>query len=88
MKLEDKVAIVRRVQKLGMKAKPEVSMMIGAGGGTHVVGYKTKMRLSKMLQRKRRLTLKWARRSDARIRGDYRGPASIKVEERCGEEAC
>jgi len=44
MKLENKVAIVRRVQKLGMKAKPEVSMMIGAGGGTHVVGYKTKMR--------------------------------------------
>jgi phosphosulfolactate synthase (CoM biosynthesis protein A) len=44
MKLEDKVAIVRQVQKLGMKAKPEVSMMIGAGGGTHVVGYKTKMR--------------------------------------------
>src|SRR5437870_10516023 len=32
MKLEDKVAIVRRVQKLGMKAKPEVSMMIGAVG--------------------------------------------------------
>jgi len=44
MKLGDKVAIVRQVQKLGMKAKPEVSMMIGAGGGTHVVGYKTKMR--------------------------------------------
>jgi phosphosulfolactate synthase (CoM biosynthesis protein A) len=44
MKLEDKVAIVSQVQKLGMKAKPEVSMMIGAGGGTHVVGYKTKMR--------------------------------------------
>ncbi|TMI25835.1 phosphosulfolactate synthase [Candidatus Bathyarchaeota archaeon] len=44
MKLEDKVGIVRQVQKLGMKAKPEVSMMIGAGGGTHVVGYKTKMR--------------------------------------------
>jgi phosphosulfolactate synthase (CoM biosynthesis protein A) len=44
MKLEDKVAIVRRVQKLGMKGKPEVSMMIGAGGGTHVVGYKPKMR--------------------------------------------
>jgi phosphosulfolactate synthase (CoM biosynthesis protein A) len=44
MKLEDKVAIVRQVQRLGMKAKPEVSMMIGAGGGTHVVGYKTKMR--------------------------------------------
>jgi phosphosulfolactate synthase (CoM biosynthesis protein A) len=44
MKLGDKVAIVRQVQELGMKAKPEVSMMIGAGGGTHVVGYKPKMR--------------------------------------------
>jgi len=44
MKLEDKVGIVRHVQRLGMKAKPEVSMMIGAGGGTHVVGYKPKMR--------------------------------------------
>ena len=44
MKLEDKVSIVRQVQRLGMKAKPEVSMMIGAGGGTHVVGYKPKMR--------------------------------------------
>jgi len=32
------------VQNLGMKAKPEVSMMIGAGAGTHIVGYKTKMR--------------------------------------------
>lgn len=44
IKLEDKVAIVRQVQKLGMKAKPEVSMMIGAGAGTHIVGYKPKMR--------------------------------------------
>ena len=44
IKLEDKVAIVKQVQKLGMKAKPEVSMMIGAGAGTHIVGYKTKMR--------------------------------------------
>src|SRR5437867_6105295 len=44
IKLEDKVAIVKQVQKLGMKAKPEVSMMIGAGAGTHISGYKTKMR--------------------------------------------
>jgi phosphosulfolactate synthase (CoM biosynthesis protein A) len=44
IKLEDKVAIVKQVQNLGMKAKPEVSMMIGAGAGTHIVGYKTKMR--------------------------------------------
>src|SRR6266571_9028859 len=44
IKLADKVAIVKQVQNLGMKAKPEVSMMIGAGAGTHIVGYKTKMR--------------------------------------------
>ena len=44
IKLQDKVAIVQQVQKLGMKAKPEVSMMIGAGAGTHIVGYKPKMR--------------------------------------------
>ena len=44
IKLEDKVAIVKQVEKLGMKAKPEVSMMIGAGAGTHVVGYKPKLR--------------------------------------------
>ncbi len=44
IKLEDKVAIVKQVQNLGMKAKPEVSMMIGAGAGTHIVGYKPKMR--------------------------------------------
>ncbi len=44
IRLEDKVAIVKQVQKLGMKAKPEVSMMIGAGAGTHMVGYRTRMR--------------------------------------------
>ena len=44
IKLEDKVKIVKQVQKLGMKAKPEISMMVGAGGGTHVAGYKPKLR--------------------------------------------
>ena len=44
MRLADKVAIVKRVQQLGMKPKPEVSMMIGAGAGTHITGYKMKMR--------------------------------------------
>ncbi len=44
IKLEDKVAIVRQVQRLDMKPKPEVSMMIGAGAGTHIVGYTTRMR--------------------------------------------
>ncbi len=45
IKLEDKVAIVRRVQRLGMKAKPEVSMMIGAGAGTHIVGYEERVKM-------------------------------------------
>ena len=43
--LEDKIAIVKQVQKLGMKPKPEVSMMIGAGAGTHVSGYEESMRM-------------------------------------------
>jgi len=44
MPLEDKLRIVKQVRRKGMKAKPEVSMMVGAGAGTHVAGYKTKMR--------------------------------------------
>lgn len=43
--LEDKVEIVRQVKKLGMKPKPEVSMMVGAGAGTHVSGYKEMMKM-------------------------------------------
>jgi phosphosulfolactate synthase (CoM biosynthesis protein A) len=42
--LQDKLAMVRKVRELGMKPKPEISMMIGAGAGTHIAGYKTKMR--------------------------------------------
>lgn len=37
--LQYKLEIVRRVQNAGLKAKPEVSLMVGAGGGTHVIGY-------------------------------------------------
>src|ERR1700730_12874694 len=37
--LKDKIEIAKQVQKLGMKPKPEVSLMIGAGAGTHVAGY-------------------------------------------------
>jgi len=45
MKLEDKVAIVKRVKEVGLKPKPEISMMIGAGAGTHVAGYEQSMKL-------------------------------------------
>jgi phosphosulfolactate synthase (CoM biosynthesis protein A) len=43
--LEDKIAIVKQVQKMGLKPKPEVSMMIGAGAGTHVSGYEENMKM-------------------------------------------
>lgn len=42
---EDKFDIVKQVQRLGMKAKPEVSMMLGAGAGTHVSEYQEKMKM-------------------------------------------
>ncbi len=43
--LDDKIRIIKKVQKLGMKPKPEVSMMLGAGAGTHVAGYETETKL-------------------------------------------
>jgi len=39
--LDDKIRIVKQVQKLGMKPKPEVSLMIGAGAGTHIANYES-----------------------------------------------
>jgi phosphosulfolactate synthase (CoM biosynthesis protein A) len=43
--LEDKIEIVKQVQKIGLKPKPEISMMIGAGAGTHVAGYEESMKM-------------------------------------------
>jgi phosphosulfolactate synthase (CoM biosynthesis protein A) len=42
--LDDKVEIIKQVKRRGMIAKPEISLMIGAGAGTHVAGYKPKLR--------------------------------------------
>ncbi|MDE1761594.1 MAG: phosphosulfolactate synthase [Candidatus Micrarchaeota archaeon] len=44
MPLEDKIALVKQVRKLGMRPKPEVSTMSGAGAGTHVGNYKLNYR--------------------------------------------
>ncbi len=44
LSLDEKLELVSKVRDLGMKPKPEISMMIGAGAGTHRVGYKPKMR--------------------------------------------
>jgi phosphosulfolactate synthase (CoM biosynthesis protein A) len=43
MPLEDKVALVKRVRRAGLKPKPEVSLLVGAGAGTHISGYEEKM---------------------------------------------
>jgi phosphosulfolactate synthase (CoM biosynthesis protein A) len=43
--LEDKIRIVKQVARVGLKPKPEVSLMIGAGAGTHVSGYEESMKL-------------------------------------------
>ena len=42
--LPDKIAIVHEVHNLGLKAKPEISFMLGAGAGTKVLGYKRRLR--------------------------------------------
>lgn len=42
--IEDKVEMVKSVKKAGLVPQPEVSMMEGAGAGTHIAGYKPKMR--------------------------------------------
>ncbi len=43
--LQDKIEMVKQVQRLGMRSKPEVSMMIGAGAGTHVAAYEETMKM-------------------------------------------
>jgi len=45
--LKDKVAIVKKIIKLGMKPKPELGFMEGAGAGTHIANYKPKFRSTK-----------------------------------------
>jgi phosphosulfolactate synthase (CoM biosynthesis protein A) len=44
MSVGDKVAIVKKISQMGMKPKPEVSIMVGAGAGTHVGGYEEAMK--------------------------------------------
>ena len=56
--LEDKVEIVKQVKKMGMVPKPEISLMIGAGAGTHIVGYKPKLRSIDDLMKEARAHLK------------------------------
>jgi phosphosulfolactate synthase (CoM biosynthesis protein A) len=43
--LDYKLDMVKRVMNRGLKAKPEVSLIIGAGGGTHIIGYEEEIKL-------------------------------------------
>ena len=45
LKMEDKLELVKQVKRLGMMPKPEISLMKGAGGGTHMVGYEKEMKM-------------------------------------------
>ena len=56
--LDDKVEIVKQVKNMGMIPKPEISLMIGAGAGTHVAGYKPKLRGVDDLMKETRAHLK------------------------------
>ena len=41
--VEDQIAIVKQISKLGMQPKPEISLISGAGGGTETYGYDEKI---------------------------------------------
>ena len=41
---EDQLKIIKKARGIGLKVKPEISFMEGAGGGTHIAGYKPKYR--------------------------------------------
>lgn len=43
--LEDKVEIVKEVQRQGLRAKPEISAAVGAGAGVQVIGYEQQLEL-------------------------------------------
>ncbi|KTD17300.1 phosphosulfolactate synthase [Legionella jordanis] len=46
-KLEDQVKIIQKIEALGMKAKPEVTIMSGVGGGVQEFGYRKHITASK-----------------------------------------
>ena len=49
-KLNDQIDIVKRVEKLGLKPKPEITIMSGVGGGAKEFGYSEKVKSVKSVQ--------------------------------------
>lgn len=50
-KLVEQVKIVKRISELGMKPKPEITIMSGVGGGVQEFGYQEKIQQSKSPER-------------------------------------
>ncbi|WED42302.1 phosphosulfolactate synthase [Legionella cardiaca] len=48
-KLQDQIKIVKKIEQLGLKAKPEITIMSGVGGGTKEIHYKEKIKSTKTL---------------------------------------
>ncbi|CEK09830.1 phosphosulfolactate synthase [Legionella hackeliae] len=46
---EDQVKLVKRVEKLGLKAKPEITVMSGVGGGVKELNYQQNVKATKTL---------------------------------------
>src|SRR6185312_4280909 len=49
-KLKDQIDIVKKVKKLGLKPKPEITIMSGVGGGSKEFGYSEKIKSVKKLK--------------------------------------
>lgn len=49
-KLADQIEIVKKIKKLGLKPKPEITIMSGVGGGSKEFGYGKKIKAVKTLQ--------------------------------------
>lgn len=48
--LQDQVEVVKKINKLGLKPKPEITIMSGVGGGVQEFGYKEKIKSVKTLE--------------------------------------
>lgn len=48
---QDQIEIIKKASAMGLKVKPEISFMVGTGGGTHKANYKIKYKpVDKLLQ--------------------------------------
>ena len=46
--LKDQIEIVKKIEKLGLKPKPEITIMTGVGGGVKEIGYAGQSKICKI----------------------------------------